>query len=133
MPKVQGHCEHILHKRHTSLPSTPGTEHSREQRAEDILECSFKLDTDFHFVTFLAYVCLFSLNIQAFGALQLPELMKSAYLAQRVPRCEFQNDTVLISYRRQPVKKQKQQHVIWHSPVSQKIVTHSIFCEFFKI
>lgn len=78
-------------------------------------------------------MCLFSLNIQAFGALQLPELMKSAYLAQRVPRCEFQNYTVLISYRRQPVKEQEQQHVTWHSPASQKIVTHLIFHEFSKI
>lgn len=59
--------------------------------------------------------------------------MKSAYLAQRVPRCEFQNDTVLISYRRQPVKEQKQQHVTWHSLASQKIVTHLIFREFSKI
>lgn len=63
MPKVQGYCEHILHKGHTFLPSTPGIEHSRvesrEQRAEDILACSFKLDTDFHFVMFLACMFIF--------------------------------------------------------------------------
>lgn len=59
--------------------------------------------------------------------------MKSAYLAQRVPRCEFQNDTVLISYRRQPVKEQEQQHVTWHSSAIQKIVTQLIFHEFSKI
>lgn len=59
------------------------------------------------------HMCLFSMNIQAIEALLLPVLMKSAYLAQRVPRCEFRNYTVLISYRRHPVSEQKQYHVTW--------------------